>query len=117
MAPQRILRTMPLPLPLVTRRRLLVAAAGACLLLVLAAAFRPVVHGDGVGYFSYLHAVLVRHSLDLRPEYAAANAAGVNSDPRWLEAPTVTGLPADYFPVGPALLAAPAYLAARAIGG
>jgi hypothetical protein len=94
-----------------------VVAAGGCLLLILAAAFRPAVRGDGVGYFSYLHAVVVRHSLDLRPEYAAASAAGVNTDPPALEAPTATGRAADYFPVGPALLAAPAYLAALAIGG
>jgi hypothetical protein len=90
---------------------------GGCLVLVLAATFRPVVHGDGVGYFSYLHAVVVRHSLDLRPEYAAAAAAGVDTDPAPLEAPTATGRAADYFPTGPALLAAPAYVAALAIGG
>jgi hypothetical protein len=94
----------------------LLAAAG-CLLLVLAVAFRPAVRGDGVGYFSYLHAVLVRHSLDLRPEYAAANAAGVNSDPAPLEAPTATDRAADYFPIGPALQAAPAYLGGLAVGG
>ncbi|TMC11860.1 MAG: hypothetical protein E6J41_04645 [Chloroflexi bacterium] len=95
----------------------LVFIAGGCLLLLLALAFRPVVQGDGVGYFSYLHAVLVRHSLDLRPEYAAAGAAGVNSDPSTLQATTPTGLAADYFPVGPALLSAPAYLGALLVGG
>jgi hypothetical protein len=92
-------------------------AAGGCLLLVLAVAFRPVVRGDGVGYYSYLHAIVVRQSLDLRPEYASAHAAGVNSDPAPLEAATVTGRAADYFPVGPALLATPAYAAALAIWG
>jgi hypothetical protein len=91
--------------------------AGGCLLLVLAASFRPAVRGDGVGYYSYLHAVLVRHSLDLRPEYAAASAAGVNTDPAALEAPTAVAPAADYFPIGPAVLAAPAYLAALAAGG
>jgi lipopolysaccharide/colanic/teichoic acid biosynthesis glycosyltransferase len=85
--------------------------------LVLAGGFRPVVQGDGVGYFSYLHGVLVHHGLDLTREYAAARAAGVDTDPRGLEAPTATGLAADYFPVGPALLAAPAYLAALLVGG
>jgi hypothetical protein len=94
-----------------------VVAAGGCLLLVLAASFRPAVRGDGVGYFSYLHAVLVRHSLDLRPEYAAASAAGVDTDPAILEAPTAAAPAADYFPIGPAVLAAPAYLATLAIGG
>ena len=93
------------------------AGGGACLLIVLAVAFRPVVQGDGVGYYSYLHAVVVRHSLDLRPEYGAATAAGVNSNPPPLEAPTDTGRAADFFPIGPALVAAPAYLGALAAGG
>jgi len=90
---------------------------GICLVAALAVAFRPVVQGDGVGYFSYLHAVVVRHSLDLRPEYAAASRAGVNSNPADLEAPTGTGRAANFFPIGPALLAAPAYLSALALGG
>jgi lipopolysaccharide/colanic/teichoic acid biosynthesis glycosyltransferase len=92
-------------------------ATGAPLLVVAAATFRPIVQGDGVGYFSYLHAVLVDRSLDLTHAYAAATAAGVNSDPLGLEAPTVTGLAANYFPVGSAILAAPAYLGALALGG
>jgi len=92
-------------------------AAGGCLLLLLGLTFRPAVRGDGVGYFSYLHAVLVRHSLDLRPEYTAATAAGVDTDPASLEAPTAVAPAADYFPIGPALLAAPAYLVALAAGG
>jgi hypothetical protein len=100
------------------RWRLVAVIVGCgCLLLVLAASFRPAVRGDGVGYFSYLHAVEVRHSLDLRPEYAAASAAGVNTDPAMLEAPTAAAPAADYFPIGPAVLAAPAYLTALAIGG
>jgi len=94
-----------------------VVAAGGCLLLILGLTFRPAVRGDGVGYFSYLHAVLVRHSLDLLPEYAAATAAGVNTDPAPLEAPTAVAPAADYFPIGPALLAAPAYLVALAARG
>jgi hypothetical protein len=94
-----------------------VLLGGFGLLVVVAVAFRPVVEGDGVGYFSYLHAALVRHSLDLRPEYAAASAAGVNTDPAMLEAPTATGRPANFFPIGPALLAAPAYAAALVLGG
>ncbi|HXM59200.1 MAG TPA: hypothetical protein VOB72_27640 [Candidatus Dormibacteraeota bacterium] len=94
-----------------------VVLGGVCLLAVIAVAFRPVVQGDGVGYFSYLHAALVRHSLDLRPEYIAATVAAVNSNPTILEAPTATGRPANFFPIGPALLAAPAYAAALALGG
>jgi hypothetical protein len=100
-----------------SRSRLCALVLAAVCLLALAGAFRPVVEGDGVGYFGYLHAVLVRHTLDLAPEYAAARAAGADTDPPGLEARTATGLPADYFPVGPALLAAPAYLVALAAGG
>lgn len=99
------------------RRALSLGLGGVLLLVGLAVAFRPVVQGDGVGYFSYLHAAFVRHSLDLQPEYAAASAAGVNSNPAPLEAPTATGRRADYFPIGPALAAAPAYLVALAAGG
>lgn len=70
------------------------------------------VEGDGVGYFSYLHSALVDHDLDLTDEYAAALAAGVTLNPEHYTTRTATGLPADYFPVGPAVLAAPFYAAA-----
>ena len=40
-------------------------------LLLLALTFRPVVEGDGVGYYTYLHAAFVSHSLDFANEYAA----------------------------------------------
>jgi len=86
-------------------------AGAICLLGFLAAGFRPVVDGDGVGYFGYLHAVLVRHDLDLAATYAAAAAADVNTDPAILEQTTATGRRADFFPIGPALIAMPAYLA------
>ena len=97
------------------RSAALVLGLGALLLLALT--FRPIVQGDGVGYFVYLHGVLVNHQLDFTEEYAAATADNVNSDPPRLEAPTAAGHPANYFPIGPALLSAPAYAFAVALGG
>lgn len=79
-------------------------------LLVIFFAFKPVVEGDGVGYFSYLHSLLVGHDLDFTDEYQAARAAGVNLWPALVETRTSTGRLADFFPIGPALLAAPLYL-------
>jgi lipopolysaccharide/colanic/teichoic acid biosynthesis glycosyltransferase len=90
---------------------------GAAALVALALTFRPLIQGDGVGYFAYLHTVLVGHSLDFTHSYAAATAAQVNSDPGFLEAPTAAHHPADFFPIGPAVLALPLYLAALLAGG
>jgi hypothetical protein len=85
--------------------------------LLLALMFRPVIEGDGVGYYTYLHAALVSHNLDFAGEYAAA----VNSHtPLYLplvSTRTATGHLANFFPVGPALLSAPAYLVALALRG
>lgn len=70
---------------------------------------------DGVGYFSYLHSIVVDHDLDLSDEYAEARAEGVIFYQPLFTQKTPRGLAADYFPVGPALLAAPLYIAALAI--
>ena len=85
------------------------------MLAVVALTFKPAVEGDGVGYFSYLHSVLVDHDLDLANEYAAALEAHVTLNPDHYTTRTATGLLADYFPVGPALLAAPFYAAGLAL--
>ena len=95
----------------------LVVLLGAACLVLLALTFRPVVQGDGVGYFVYLHTVLVDHDLDLTDEYGASSAERVNSNPPALELPTPAGHPANYFTIGPALLSAPAYALALAVGG
>ena len=84
-------------------------------ILVLAVTFRPIVEGDGVGYYAYLHAVLVTHSLDFTSEYNAAIAAHVPLYRPLVETHTSTGHLADYFPIGSAVLAAPAYIAALAL--
>jgi hypothetical protein len=81
-------------------------------LLLLALTFRPVVEGDGVGYYTYLHAVLVSHSLDFANEYSAAIASHTPLYLPLVSARTATGHLANFFPVGPAILSAPAYLIA-----
>ena len=81
-------------------------------LTFLALTFRPVIEGDGIGYYSYLHAVVIGHDLSFTDEYAAAERAHVALWPSLLETPTATGKLANFFPVGPALLSLPAYLAA-----
>lgn len=81
-------------------------------MLLLALAFKPVVEGDGVGYFSYLHSVAIDRDLDFTDEYAAAGQAHVNLFPSLLDARTAQGRLADFFPIGPALLSLPLYLPA-----
>src|SRR5215831_2506642 len=91
-------------------------AGGFCLVVLgLACTFRPVVQGDGVNYFAYLHSLAVDHDLDFRDEYRAAMAAGISVDPTLTATPTVTGLVANFQPVGAAVLAFPFYAAALAI--
>lgn len=82
------------------------------LVLVLALTFRTAVEGDGVGYNAYLHSIWVDHDLSFRNEYAAARRAGVPTDHRLIDVPTRTGLVANFFPVGSAVLATPFYLVA-----
>ncbi|HEX6348171.1 MAG TPA: hypothetical protein VF160_02135 [Candidatus Dormibacteraeota bacterium] len=93
------------------RRGLLAAAA----LLGLALTFHPVVEGDGVNYFAYLHSIVVDRDLDLSDEYRAAAAAQATVYLENVQSRTSTGLAADYVPIGSTLLALPAYLAALAL--
>ncbi|GAC1646173.1 MAG: hypothetical protein PVS3B2_15870 [Candidatus Dormibacteraceae bacterium] len=83
--------------------------------LFFAFTFQPVVEGDGVGYYAYLHAVLVSHSLDFTTEYAAAIASHTPLYLPLVSTRTAAGHLANFFSVGPALLAAPAYLVALAM--
>jgi hypothetical protein len=78
-------------------------------LALFALTFRPVVEGDGVSAYSYLHSVLVDHDLDMSNEFAAAVASGVSYHRINLSTETPTGQVADFTPVGAALLSAPAY--------
>ncbi len=93
----------------------LIAATGLTVLAVLALTFHPVVEGDGVGYYAYLHAVLVSHSLGFSNEYSAALRAHVPVYLPLVTTKTSTGGFADFFPIGSAVLAAPAFLAALAL--
>ena len=87
----------------------------AILLLIIACTFKPVIENDGIGYFAYLHSVAVDRDLQLADEYREATAAGIPVWPGLVDSVTATGRTADFFPVGPALLASPAYLAALAL--
>jgi hypothetical protein len=84
-------------------------------IMLLALTFRPVIEGDGVGYYSYLHAVFVSHSLDFAHEYGAAIASHTPLYMPWVTDRTAAGRLTDYFPVGAAVLSAPAYLVALAL--
>jgi len=73
----------------------------------------PWIRGDGVGYYAYLHALLVRGDLDFGPEWMQGNPSfrmnRVGPDGR-LKADqfTRTGRVDNHFSVGPAMLWAPA---------
>lgn len=86
------------------------AFAGALVFLLLT--FKPVVENDGVGYYAYLHTVLVDHSLDLTNAYSAIGPANITYYAPLFQVRIVSGRLADFFPVGPALLSVPAYLLA-----
>jgi len=87
----------------------------ALLLLLIACTFKPIVENDGIGYFAYLHSAVVDRDLQLADEYRQATAAGIPVWPGLVDSVTSTGRAADFFPVGPALLTAPAYLLALAV--
>jgi len=55
-------------------------AAGIALLF-LVCGFKPVVEGDGVSYYSYLHALVLDHNLDMAPVYDEAHRVGITSWP------------------------------------
>ena len=77
----------------------------------LAIAFKPSVSADGGGYFSYLHSIVFDRDLDMSNEYAAAAAEHVKISGD-VKSRTVTGLPPNQYPIGPAILSLPAYLVA-----
>lgn len=83
--------------------------------VLLAATFRPVIEGDGVGYYAYLHAVIVRHSFGFGNEYSAAIAAHAPVYLPLVSYRNATGDLANFFPVGSAILSVPAYLLALAL--
>ncbi len=93
-------------------------AALACLglaMLYVVCAFKPVIEGDGVSYYAYLHALIVDHGLNVGPVYEAAHRAGVTTWPGLVDVKTPTGMRADFYPIGSALLGLPAYLVPLAL--
>jgi hypothetical protein len=84
-------------------------------LLFIAITFRPVIDGDGVSYYAYLHAALVGHNFDFGNEYSAAIASHVPLYLPMISVRTAAGHLADFFPVGSAILSAPIYLVALAL--
>jgi hypothetical protein len=82
--------------------------------LLLALTFKPVIENDGIGYFSYLHTLIVDHDLDFTNEYQAVRTEHVGYYPLLIQSRTSTGLLADYFPVGAAIVSLPVYLATLA---
>lgn len=72
----------------------------------------PWIRGDGVGYYAYLHALLLRGDLDFQDEWRHGNPSFVHNrvDAAGHLKPdqfTATGHVANHFAVGPALLWAP----------
>ena len=82
------------------------------LLLITLPIVNPWVHGDGVGYYAYVHSLLIDHNLQFENEWKAANASftqgrvGLNGE--ILESQyTATHHLDNHFTVGPAILWAP----------
>jgi hypothetical protein len=80
----------------------------------------PWVHGDGVGYFAYVHSILIDHDLQFENEWQAGNESFVTGR----VAPNGEILPSQYtethhldnhFSVGPAILWAPFFAATHLV--
>lgn len=97
-------------------RIVLGALAAACLAAFLATIPLPRVDGvllgtDGVGYYAYLPSVAIDHDVDFTNQFASLDPLRVRS-----EVPlTPTGLPANFWPVGPAILWLPFFLLAHGL--
>jgi hypothetical protein len=104
--------------------RLVIAGTGACLLLAYVTAMllfpKPsgrIVVGDAVHHFVQLRSAVFDQDLHFQNEYARIYGVdGHESGTEWIfRNLTTTGHVRNYMPVGPALLWAPAYLAAAAV--
>jgi hypothetical protein len=83
-----------------------------CLFLLSLPLVNPWVRGDGVGYYAYLHSMLIDHDLNFENDYLAGNQSFVMSrvDAQGHLLPglyTKTGHVENHFSVGPAILWAP----------
>ncbi len=91
----------------------------AILFLLSLPLLNPWVRGDGVGYYAYARALLIRHNLDFEPDYLVSNPAfrdaRVDENGRIKpEFRTPTGHLDNHFSIGPAILWSPFLLAAHA---
>jgi hypothetical protein len=82
------------------------------LLFITLPIVNPWVHGDGVGYYAYVHSLLIDHNLQFENEWRAANPSftigRVDANGEILESQyTVTHHLDNHFTVGPAMLWAP----------
>ena len=97
----------------VSRRRLVTPRRVLFLLLIISIPLlNPWVHGDGVGYYAYLHSLLIEHNLDFTTEWRMANATftELRTSATGELLPnqfTRTGHVDNHFAVGPAILWAP----------
>jgi hypothetical protein len=92
------------------------ALSAACLVVFLATIPLPhvdgqLIGGDGVGYYAYLPSVILDRDLDFANQYASLLPPGHHL----LTARTPTGLPFNYWPIGPALLWLPFFLLAHGL--
>src|SRR5580704_17213645 len=90
------------------------------LFLVSLALVNPWVRGDGVGYYAYVRAPLIEHSLDFTHDYQSANQSfredriDANGQP-FKRFRTRTGHLDNHFTVGPGILWAPFLLVAHIV--
>lgn len=125
--PTNLLRSTHLPIRIMRRRRryylLLTGFFFASLPLI-----NPWVRGDGIGYYAYVRAPLIEHSLDFTRDYQHSNSRylasrlDANGQPK-REFLTPTRHLDNHFAIGPAILWAPFFgiahlsvLAANALG-
>jgi hypothetical protein len=82
------------------------------LLIITLPVVNPWVHGDGVGYYAYVHSLLIDHNLQFENDWRAANSSFANArigpNGEILESQyTATHHLDNHFTVGPAILWAP----------
>ena len=80
----------------------------------------PIVHGDGVGYYAYARAPLIRHNLRFEEDWQRANtyfsSSRVQDDQQLnVDQYTSTGYVGNHFTVGPAMLWVPFLIVAHLI--
>ena len=88
------------------------------LFLISLPLINPWIRGDGVGYYAWLRAPLIEHSLDFRHDYISANAGfhELRVDQHGEPLPifrTATGHLDNHFSIGPAILWSPFVLIAH----